>query len=353
MKAAIIERANELVVRDIPMPVVGPYDALCELLFGATCTGTDQHLIKGEFPFAFRFPTILGHESIGRVVKVGPKVRNLSPGDLVTRVGMPPTDELSVNWGGFAEYGIARDHWAMREDGIAEAEWRAYRVNQLLPPDSDPRAACDPRAATMLITWRETFSYVTRMGVGPGANVLVIGSGGNGLSFAAHAANLGAAQVTMVGSALREEQGRSAGATVYLDYKAGDLEAGLGTAGPFDFVIDAVGKRGQIDLALPYLKPGGTVGIYGIDDYGLVTVNPNRSVGTFTYCNDKYDEAEAHERVVAMWRAGKLDAGVWLDLDHPFALVDIGAAMDAVRDRRMVKALVRLSGSVRWSSTYR
>lgn len=339
MRAAIIERANVLVVRDIAMPVVGPYDALCELLYGATCTGTDQHLIRGEFPFAFRFPTILGHESIGRVLEVGAKVRNLRPGDLVTRVGMPSTDVLSVNWGGFAEYGIARDHWAMREDGVADPEWRPYRVNQVLPQDSDPRAA------TMLITWRETFSYVTRMGIGTGASVLVIGSGGNGLAFASHAANLGAATVTMVGSGIREGQGRAAGATTYLDYQAEDLTLELGEAGPFDFAIDAVGKRGQIDLALPFLKPGGMVGIYGIDDYGLVTINPNRSPGTFTYYNGKYDEAEAHERVVALWRAGKLDASIWLDLEHPFGLDDISAAIEAVRDRRMVKSLVKLHAS--------
>lgn len=336
MKAAIIEQPNVLRVRDIPMPTVGPYDALCRLLYGATCTGTDQHLIAGQFPFTLRFPTVLGHESIGQVVEIGPKVRNIKPGDLITRVGMPATPDLHVNWGGFAEYGTARDHWAMREDGIAEAAWRSYRVNQLLPPDSDPRAA------TMLITWRETLSYITRMGVGPSARVLVIGSGGNGLSFAAHAVNLGADTITLVGSASREPQGRAVGATDYIDYRADNVAAQIEQAGPYDLIIDAVGQRGQIDLALPYLIRGGAIGIYGIDDHGQITINPYQAQGTFTVYNGGYDEAETHGQVTALWRAGELDASIWLDLAHPFALDDIDAAIEAVRQRHMVKSLVRL-----------
>ena len=65
MKAAIIERPGVLTVKEIPMPEVGEYDALCDLLYGATCTGTDQHLIVGRFPWPVQYPTILGHESVG------------------------------------------------------------------------------------------------------------------------------------------------------------------------------------------------------------------------------------------------------------------------------------------------
>ena len=337
MQAAVIERPNALVVRQVPMPQVGPYDALCELLYGATCSGTDQHLIRGEFPWPVHYPTILGHESIGRVIQIGPQVRNIHVGDLVTRVGAPPSQGLSVNWGGFAQYGIARDHWAMRQDGVPDSEWRAHRVNQVLPPDSDPKAA------TMLITWRETWSYITRMGVGPGARAWVIGSGGNGLSFVAHAANLGAAQVVMIGSPGREREGRAAGAAVYLDYQADDLKARVAELPAPDFVIDAVGRQGQIDLALPHLQPGGMVGIYGIDHLGQITINPHGARGTFTVYNGKYDEAEAHEAVMDLWRSGRLDASLWLDLEHPFPLQEIGQAMEAVRQRRLVKALVQLS----------
>ena len=168
MKAAVIERDDLLVVKDVPAPEPGNYEALCEILWGATCTGTDLHLIDGTLPFRAPLPTILGHESIGRVVALGPKVRYLKPGDLVTRVGTTPVGPYSVSWGGFAEWGIARDYRAMQEDGLPETAWRSARWNRVLPP------WVDPRSATMIITWRETLSYLTRMGFAPGRTLLVI-----------------------------------------------------------------------------------------------------------------------------------------------------------------------------------
>ncbi|MBI2194623.1 MAG: zinc-binding dehydrogenase [Planctomycetes bacterium] len=340
MKAAVVEKPGVLTLREIPEPEMGDYDALCRLLFGATCTGTDQHLIAGRFPWPVSYPTILGHESVGRVVRVGPKVRHFKPGELITRVGTlpPPGSGLNAHWGGFTQWGIARDHRAMKEDGLPPQEWRRYRVNQVVP------AGIDPRGATMLITWRETFSYLTRMGVREGCSLLVIGSGGNGLAFVAHARNLGAQTIAVVGNVEREAVGRTAGATHYFDYKGNDLAKAVPEASPggFQFLIDAVGKSGQIDLAIPWLAPGGILGIYGIDEYHACSFNPFRSRGTFTFYNGGYDEEEAHERVVGYMQSGQLRADVWLDLEHPFPLEGISAAFDALRQRRLVKALVRL-----------
>lgn len=339
MRAAIVEEPGRLVVREIPEPEIGPYGALCEVLYGAVCTGTDQHLIAGEFPWPVRYPTVLGHESIGRVVEVGEKVRHFSVGDLVTRVGVPPAADgsFSVNWGGFAEWGVARDHWAMAEDGAPEGEWRGNRVNQKLPP------GMDPAGATMVITWRETLSYITRMGVGAGARVLVLGSGGNGLSFAAHAANLGAGEVAMSGHPRREEEARQVGVAAFFDYRQEGLAEGLGER-EFDYIIDAVGKTGQVDRVLGRLRPGGTLGIYGIDDFGRCPLNPQLARGSFTFYNGGYDEAETHERVLAFMTEGKLDAEIWLDLEHPFGLAEIHQALAALRQRRMVKAVIRVAG---------
>jgi 2-desacetyl-2-hydroxyethyl bacteriochlorophyllide A dehydrogenase len=348
MKAAIIEKPGELTVRDIPLPETGPYDALCELLYGATCTGTDQHLINGWFPWTtVIYPTVLGHESIGRVVAVGEKVRHLHVGDLVTRVGTRPVDGVSISWGGFAEYGVAVDHWAMAQDRLPREAWAAARVNQILPPGTDPGAA------TMMTTWRETLSYVTRMGIGSGAKVLVLGSGGNGLSFVTHAANLGA-DVTLVGSAGRRETGLAAGACTFIDYRANDVADQLaavseargtrktGPTGGFDFAIDAVGQSGQIDLALPYVAPGGTVGIYGMDDFGRYRVDPQRARGTVTFYNGGYDEAETHQRVLEFWWQGKLRPELWFDLARPYPLAEINRAFAEVRERKLVKALIKL-----------
>jgi threonine dehydrogenase-like Zn-dependent dehydrogenase len=340
MKAAVVEKPGVLTVRAVPEPKIGDYEALCELLYGAVCTGTDTHIVDGVFPFSAPLPTILGHESIGRVLKVGPKVRTFRPGDLVTRVGTPAVGDCSVTWGGFAEFGVAHDHQAMRQDGLEAARWSGWRVNQLLP------AGFDPAASTMIITWRETLSYLTRMGVGNGASLLVIGSGGNGLAFVAHAVNRGAAGVAMVGAAARAGAARRLGAADYADYRAADWADRLAERHPagFDFVIDALGRVGILDAALRFLKPGGTLGQYGIDDFGRCTLSPLASRGTFRFYNGGYDEPETHTAVVEAVRGGKLPADVWLELAHPWPLDRIGDALAALRSRRGVKALIRIRG---------
>lgn len=345
MKAAIVERPGVLTVRDVPVPQIGEYDALCMLLYGATCTGTDQHLISGRFPWQLNYPTILGHESIGQVVAVGDKVRNFHVGDLVTRVGTPapPNSGLDVNWGGYAEYGIAKDHWAMRDDGLPQNVWSAYRINQRLPADFDPAAA------TMIITWRETLSYLTRilalLPADKHKSILIVGSGGNGLAYAGHASNLGFETVAMLGSAIRETVARAIGATAYYNYRDDNAMAAMKSANPsgYDVIIDAVGQAAQLDNALPLLSADGMVGIYGIDEWGKCTLNPTRARGTFTFYNGGYDEAETHEQVVQYIQQDKLSAKHWLDLDHPYALEDINQAFEALHARKMIKAVVRLT----------
>lgn len=341
MLATLIERRGDVAVREISEPVMGDYDARCELLYGATCTGTDGHIIDGTFPWIGSLPTVLGHESIGRVIAIGPKVRNYRVGDLVTRVGTPacPNGAFSVTWGGFTQQGIARDHWAMAAAGLPQGEWAGHRVNQILP------AAIDPRVGPMFITWRETLSYLLRLGAKAGQRVLVVGSGGNGLSFAAHGVNLGA-EVTLVGAARLAGAARAkARVHAFFDYKQPNLEAELSKATPagFDLIIDAIGRTGLADQFLPCLRVGGTYAIYGLDDVGKTTLNPGKARGAFTVkCGGEYDEAETHAQVCDYVLRNKLDASLWYDLEHPFALSNIAGAFEAVRNRRMPKALIDL-----------
>lgn len=338
MKAAVIEELNRLVIKEIPEPPVGDYDALCEILYGATCSGTDLSLLDGSLPFLSPLPTVLGHESVGRVAAVGGRVRYLKEGDLITRVGTPAVGGYSATWGGFAELGIAKDYRAMQEDGEPLDLWPDARRNRVLP------AGTDPAAATLIITWRETLSFLSRMGIGPGKRLLVIGSGGNGLAYVAHGALLGGVGVAMIGSADREQLARRAGASEYFDYRAGDLAEQISRAcgDGFDLVLDAVGKKGAADQGLRFLKPGGTLGIYGLHDFGQCTITPLRSRGTFTFYNGGYEEAETHEQVMALVSAGRLDPTIWLDLNDPYRLDQINDALAAVRERAVVKALIRI-----------
>jgi D-arabinose 1-dehydrogenase-like Zn-dependent alcohol dehydrogenase len=340
MKAAVIETFGSIVVREMADPVPGDYEVLCELLYGSTCTGTDLHILDGVFPWISKLPTVLGHESVGRVVALGRKVRHYRIGDLVTRVGTPPSRDgaISVTWGGFATHGTAKDHWAMCADGLPPQEWQGSRWNQVLPH------GMDPTAGPMFTTWRETLSYLLKMGVTPGASVLVAGSGGNGLSFAAMAKLLGASVVAMIGSPVFECQARTLGVTKFADYKRNPIDSELKACagGGFDFVVDSVGRIGNADRLIPLLREGGVFGAYGLDDMGKWTINPANAGIRFTVHPCRYDESETHSLVAQWVLQGKLNAGVWYDTSRPYTLAAIADALEDVRQRKAPKGLVRL-----------
>ena len=343
MKAALVEKPGVLTVKDILEPQMGQYDAFCRLLYGSTCVGTDQHIIHGRIFEGLNYPVVLGHESIGQVIKVGSKVRHFKEGDIVTRVGtLPsPNGQFDIAWGGFAQFGIARDHWAMRKDGLPRETWDKFRVNQLVP------TGIDAAAATMIITWRETLSYITRMGVHGGTKILVIGSGANGLAFTAHAKNLGVQHIVQVGNSQRKALALVLGAHEYFDYKTDDLASLMAQTNPqgFDVIIDVLGRQKVIDMVLPLLKPGGMIGVYGVDESNTLSFSYHKAPGSFVCYKGHYDEEESHGQVVSFMRNGLLKAEHWLDLKHPFPLQDINKAFEAVIERKLVKALVMISSN--------
>ncbi len=200
----------------------------------------------------------------------------------------------------------------------------------------------------MIITWRETLSYLRRLGARDGMSIAVIGSGGNALSFMTLAAIIGAGPRVMIGAAGRSEIAVKAGAEACFNYRDDDIAVSQALnvcSDGFDIVIDAVGKVAAADLGLALIKPGGTFGSYGVDEIDKYRIDPDRARGTFTVSNEGYDEAETHEEVVALIEGGKLDASLWLDPDNAYNLDDITAAFDAVRRRQHVKALVSLKDS--------
>jgi len=230
---------------------------------------------------------------------------------------------------------VAADHRAMLEAGI-DPGW-STGIHRVLPEGTDPAKA------TMIITWRETFSFISRIGVRVGSSVLVIGSGANGLAFANHASNFMAGRVAMIGSAKRREAAARVGVTDYLRYDAENLigEArGRGLDG-FDLIIDALGRQGVLSGAIPLLKSGGTVSVYGMDSFGDTAINPMQPV-SFTVANSGYQEGEGHDPVMRWLEAGWLRAENYLDLDRVFPLEAIGEAFEAVRRRELIKAVVRL-----------
>lgn len=86
MHAAVVESFGQpLVLREMPMPTVGPDQILVKIEACGVCH-TDLHAAAGDWPVKPTLPFIPGHESIGIVTQLGAGVNSVKEGD---RVGVP------------------------------------------------------------------------------------------------------------------------------------------------------------------------------------------------------------------------------------------------------------------------
>lgn len=78
MRAAYLAEPGRFDLRDVPLPKVGPRDALIKIERCGIC-GTDIHIFHGNYA-ADKLPLIPGHEFTGTVAGFGSEVTNLTEG---------------------------------------------------------------------------------------------------------------------------------------------------------------------------------------------------------------------------------------------------------------------------------
>lgn len=82
MKAIVFHGIGDIRLDDVPEPTMqDPKDAILRVTASAIC-GTDLHMVRGTEE-QMQPGTILGHEAIGIVERVGPEVKNIKVGDRV------------------------------------------------------------------------------------------------------------------------------------------------------------------------------------------------------------------------------------------------------------------------------
>jgi D-arabinose 1-dehydrogenase-like Zn-dependent alcohol dehydrogenase len=69
MKAAVVEKPNKLVVKQVPVPEISDDEVLIKVKYTGIC-GTDWSIFTGKYSVD-RLPLIPGHEFSGVIVKVG------------------------------------------------------------------------------------------------------------------------------------------------------------------------------------------------------------------------------------------------------------------------------------------
>ncbi len=305
MKAAVVRQLGSVSLEEVPEPVPSDYQAVAEVLCWATCNSTDYRVVQGSMGWNTPLPLILGHETVGRVVEVGPKVRSYQVGDVLLRVTAvyPGTTmgEYASALGSFTTISLATDTATMKADGLDTSGMViTHFLHQQVPPEMDPADAA------MLINLREALSWVKALDVA-GKSVLVMGDGPVGLGFVQAAAAKDAEEVILVGHhEARLEVGRKVGATRTINSRETDMVQAvpelLHGAG-VDVLVDCIGDQKALTQALDLVKPEGKVAAYGspkIPPTGPKPEDPR-------IAKIRTDEAGAHDEVLRLIREGRIN----------------------------------------------
>lgn len=343
MRALVVVEPGRVELREVPMPRPGPYQALAKIEACSFCSSTDVKIAAGELPFVNQYPCIIGHEALGRVIEPGPKARYLTEGLRLLRAtcAYPGTmlGEYYSGWGGMAEYGLVTDLRAMVEDLQIRAD-QLPAVEQMHQPVPPEMSAPD---GTMLITLKETLSSLQDMGMRPGARVLVVGDGAVGLAFAYWAKVMGASKAVVAGHhEARLAQGRKLGLDAAVNSSGKTLGEAVASdpaaAGPFDFVIDAVGHHKIVEEGIPLLAAWGTLAVYGTSTHLKATVDVMAIPVGARLLRASTDEPRVHTQVLEACRMGLIRPSDFYS--HVLPLERAAEGLELLRRRDALKVVV-------------
>jgi propanol-preferring alcohol dehydrogenase len=297
----------EIRIEEVPEPQSGPGQIRVAVQAAGVC-GTDLHAAHGRLPVPVS-PVIMGHEGAGIVETLGEGVTNFSVGDRVLLLPSETCGTCSACERGHLGLCPRAQIFGMARDGTF-AEKIVAPASCVMPlPDAVPFEHGAILADAVATAYH---AVSTRAGIEGGERVAVIGCGGVGYHAILLARLLGAKQIVAVDAsegALR--RARVAGADVVLDARTDDARKAIrraaGGDGP-DVVIEYVGKKVTVELAMASVARGGRVIVGGVGmespELGPLVSFVGKEIGVLGSMG--YTRSEL-ERVIGLAESGRLD----------------------------------------------
>lgn len=236
---------------------VGGNDVLIDILYCGVCH-SDLHSIRNDW-FPGLFPMVPGHEIVGRVAETGSLVTRFKAGDLVG-VGVmvdsclecencrnhqeqfcPTGVQTYNNLGkdGLPVYGGYSDKIVVREEFVLS-------VSEKLSPEG---------VAPLLCAGITTYSPLKNWKVGKGHKLAVVGLGGLGHMAVKFGVAFGAEVTVLSTSESKREDARALGAHNFVVTR--DEAQMASVSSTFDFILDTVSAKHDINLYLSLLRTNG------------------------------------------------------------------------------------------------
>lgn len=364
VKAAVLrEIGAPLSIEEIELADPGPGELLVEIEAAGVCH-SDLHYLQGGLRCPL--PVVPGHEGAGRIVGMGPDVREgFSIGDRVALLWRPNCGRCSQCIAGrpiMCELGPVQAQSGGLLDGTSRMrDAHGETVHHLLgvscfservvvpersvvyvPDDIPPEIAAIAGCAVI------TGVGAVRNVVGSclGDAIVVIGAGGVGLSALMGAAAAGAHPLIAVDvDEAKLSLAARVGATATVDGRDGDaVEQVLALVpGGVAWVIEAVGRPETMASAVSMLRPGGTAVAVGLGRVGQtfdVPINElvqrqKRVVGSLYGSSIPQLDLP---RIFELYRSGALPLDLLLGERYP--LERIGDAFEALQHESLGRSIV-------------
>jgi alcohol dehydrogenase len=284
-RAAVLEAPERLVMREFPLPSIGPDEGLLRIEMAGVC-GTDWKYFSGALANAI--PLILGHEILGRVAEIGERAAQrygVAVGDRVLVEGSVPCWSCGRCRSGeyrFCErkngYGIKTSSSTPPHIWGAMSEYMYLAPGSILHRISSAVPAGTAIAAALLangIEWLRDRGNVTL-----GDDVVIQGCGPQGLAATVIAREVGARRVIVTGlarDAARLDLARRLGATDVIVADQADVVARVAeiTNGRLaDVCLDVSGSAVATPISIRLVRKLGTVVLGGLAGRDAIAAMP-------------------------------------------------------------------------------
>jgi alcohol dehydrogenase len=274
-RAAVLEAPETLVVREFPLPAIGPEEGLLRIEMAGVC-GTDWKYFSGKLANAI--PLILGHEILGRVAEIGEAAAakwGVSVGDRVLVEGSVPCWSCGRCRSGEYRFCQRKNGYGLNTSSRTPPHlWGAMAEYMYLAPGSIlHRITPDVPAGTAIaaallangIEWLRD-----RGGVTLGDDVVIQGCGPQGLAATVIAREVGARRVIVTGlardAARLELAGRlGASHTICVDREDAEARVREITGGRMaDVCLDVAGSAAATPVSIKLVRTLGTVVLAGL-----------------------------------------------------------------------------------------
>lgn len=346
-KGAFMRGLDHMIIKDIPVPEIGPGQVLVEVGYVGIC-GSDMHYFHsgrcGDFLVDLNEDYMLGHECAGTVAKIGKDVTTLKPGD---RVALEPGITCGkCEFCKTGRYNLCPDVQFLAtppvpgcyEQYIAFPEDMCFKL-----PDNVSNmegALVEPLSVGL--------HAAAQGGISLGDQVVVLGTGCIGLMTILACKAMGATEIIAVDVVpKRLEFAKKLGATRTINGKECDTVEAINriTNGEgISKVFETAGSPVTI-AQTPYLvKRGGTITLVGISANPEINFNFGQIMAKEAQIKSVFRYRNIYPKAIAAIADGRIN--VAQIATHEFDFADIQKAFDAaINDKEnVVKAVIRVKG---------